>query len=422
MDFFCLIVYVALWIVTFIKYQRKRKCYDAGSLILTAYLVTSVFSMFLFLDKSGDYVLRGLSLFPFLLLWTLLLLGGLPVLKYDGRGREVTNPNMKIIIGICVIFIIASLLSVGSTIRSFRSGLSLIMTTDEGGADLYSQAIGESENYGRGGLSHLPAVIITALTPICAFFLFYLIRYFKNYKLLTYFLIFSFVLLLMQYISLGSRGSVAEILIIILSSYFIFRPYYSTKTVSALNKLFLILFIMVMFPIVAISISRFASTSGGASSSTFFYLGQSNLYFNKYALDDGGIRYGDRVIPLFKRMAFRPNVPHNFWERRAKYPHLKINDEVFITYAGDFLIDFGPLFGTLILVIISMFFIKITRARGSLIGFHQLIILHLVIVNCTIGAIKLFPFSDVGGNLQLIVYFLAFIVFNPQIKYSSNAR
>ena len=416
MDSIYIVVYIILWALVFVFYQKKRKFFDSGSFVLLEYLILAVFSYFLYYDEYYGIAFRGLSLFPFLYLFILMLVCTLPLMHYDGRQKTLTTPPMQLITIICLIFIASSLVSVQSTISNFQRGLFLLMTTEEGGADLYRDALDANVNMGHGGFSHIFSVIITALTCICAFFMFYLIKDFKKHKWLVIGLAFSYVLLVMQYISIGTRGSIVEIILIMLSSYFIFKPYYTEKMVKAMNKVLLVLGILVMVPIVAISLSRFSNTNMGAGSSTVYYAGQSSLYFNKYALDDNGIRYGDRVMPLFKRMALIDNVPHNFWERRDKYPHLKINDEVFVTYAGDFLIDFGPLFGGVILVFFALMFLQITRARGNIISFSSLIVLHLVICNCTVGAVKLFPFSDVGGNLQLIVYFLVYIAFRSKIR------
>jgi hypothetical protein len=146
-------------------------------------------------------------------------------------------------------------------------------------------------------------------------------------------------------------------------------------------------------------------------STIYYYGGQENLYFNKYGLDNGGIRYGDRTFPLFKRILGFENVPKNFMERRDKYPHLKISDEVFYTFVGDFTIDFGPIIATFIFLFFTLFVVINTKIRNGIIRFHQLILLHFVMSVCMLGGLKLYPFSDVGGNLQLIVYFIAYIFF-----------
>lgn len=421
MDTLSIYFYIFLWAVTFIVFYKKRKALDCGTFVLGEYLILAVFSYFLYNDSYYGYQFRGLSLFNFLYLFILMLVATLPLIQYDGRNKTMTRPPERIIIIVSLVFIFSSLMSVQSTISNFRSGIFLIMTSEEGGADLYREALDANVNMGHGGFSHIFSVLITSLTTICAFFLFYLIREYKKHKYIIWALAFSYLLLIMQYISMGTRGSVVELFFIMISSYLIFKPFYEKRLVKAINKVLLVVVIVVSIPLVAITTSRFLNTSMGAGSSTVYYAGQGSLYFNKYALDDNGIRYGDRVMPLFKRMAFFDNVPHNFWERRDKYPHLKINDEVFVTYAGDFLIDFGPIIGGVLLVFFALLCLQITRARGSIISFSSLIILHMVVCNCTMGAIKLFPFSDVGGNLQLIVYFLAYLVFKSKISTKRTA-
>ncbi len=117
-------------------------------------------------------------------------------------------------------------------------------------------------------------------------------------------------------------------------------------------------------------------------------------------------------------------MPKNFVERRAKYPNLRINDGVFSTFVGDFTIDFGPVIGSLILLFFTVFVLIKTKIRDGIIRFHQLILLHFVMNVCVIGGLKLYPFSDVGGNLQLIVYFIAYILFrldyNLRLKYKGE--
>ena len=393
MDSLLIGIYIVLWVVTLYVYQRKRKTFDAGSFILVLYLLTAIASYLLYGDEFYGSSFRGLSLFTFLLLFVLLFMGAYPVLKYDGRKKNLVTPNKGLIVIISLVFIVSSLMSVSSTLQR--------------------EAMEGNENMGHGGLSNIFSVLITALTNISALFLFYLIKYYRDNKLLVWSMAFSFVLLFMRYISMGTRGAVVEFLLLLIVSYMLMKPYYSDKITSAVNKILVVFAILVSIPIIAISVSRFSNQTGtsGVGSSTLYYGGQGNLYFNKYALDNNGIRYGDRVIPLFKRMAFISNVPHNFWERRAKYPRLKINDEVFVTFAGDFLLDFGPLFGSFIIIFFSLLFLQITRARGNLIGFHKLIILHMIAIICSQGAIKLFPLSDVGGNLQIIVYILSYFAF-----------
>ncbi len=154
---------------------------------------------------------------------------------------------------------------------------------------------------------------------------------------------------------------------------------------------------------VLITVGRFGTDNIDPLESIYYYAGIENINFNNYALDDNGIRYGDRTIPLFKRILGFDNVPRNFFERRAKYPNLYLNDESFSTYVGDFAIDYGPVLGLIIIIIISLTVYNKSKIRGDTICLHQLLILHILLYMCTIGGLKLFPFADAAG-LQVIVY------------------
>ena len=137
----------------------------------------------------------------------------------------------------------------------------------------------------------------------------------------------------------------------------------------------------------------------------------STSNFNNFGLDNNGLRYGDRTFPFFKEILGFDNVPKNFWERRDKYPNLTINDEVFISFVGDFTLDFGPIVTLLFFLIISIIIYRIACLRNSVLYFHHLILIHLLIYVCSIGSLKLFPFSDISGNLKLSVYVISYFIF-----------
>jgi oligosaccharide repeat unit polymerase len=233
----------------------------------------------------------------------------------------------------------------------------------------------------------------------------------KRNKFITVGLLIACLYQILEQIAISQRGPVIDRLFTIAISYFALRKFIPSKINKVIKTVGIILLLSITIPIVAITISRFDRPgSSGAMSSVLFYAGQENLYFNNYGLDNGGLRYGDRTFPMFKRMLGFDNVPRNFFERRDKYNNLKINDEVFIGFVGDFTLDFGP-YLTPIIFLFFMFFILInTRVRNGRILFHQLILLHFVMCICIQGGMKLFSFSDLS-NLRIITVFLAYMVF-----------
>ena len=98
------------------------------------------------------------------------------------------------------------------------------------------------------------------------------------------------------------------------------------------------------------------------------------------------------------------NVPNNFVQRRAKYPMLYVNDEVFISYIGDFTLDFGPIIAALIFIWFSVWATKKMIISDRTIKFHQLVLLHFILTMCMQGGIFLFSFGDIAGNLKIMVY------------------
>ena len=75
------------------------------------------------------------------------------------------------------------------------------------------------------------------------------------------------------------------------------------------------------------------------------------------------------------------------------------------------MLDFGAFIAPLLFVAFSGLVLLGSRLRDGTIRFHQLVLLHFVMTVGMLGGIKLYPYSDVGGNLQLIVYLGAYVVF-----------
>jgi oligosaccharide repeat unit polymerase len=335
-----------------------------------------------------------------------------PILKYDENKIDIIQKPSTLLLNItCIIFIVASIVQLPTIISEFSNNIIKLLTTASGGQDLYNDAMSNSDSSGDGNISNFAAIFSGAFFNMGVLLFFYYLTLKKNNKFILIGLFLSFVLSLLTYTSLGQRGLIIELLFVIIITFFVLRKFISEKIKKSIKYIGIFIIIVIAVPLVALTNSRFENEDGGSQTSVYYYLGQENLYFNIYGLDDGGIRYGDRTFPLFKRMVGFDNVPTNFWERREKYPNLKINDEVFYTFVGDFTLDFGPFIAPLIFLIFTIFILKKTRIRDGILQFHQLILIHLLLCLCMLGGMKLFPFSDVGGNLQLIVYLIAYIVF-----------
>ena len=235
-------------------------------------------------------------------------------------------------------------------------------------------------------------------------------------------LFLSFSYRLIYNIFEGHRGGMVRELLFLASYYAMFYRFYSDRIKQKFNKILLVVLVVLLVPFILLTRSRFDEAVGGATTSVYYYSGQSSLFFNNYGLDDNGIRYGDRVAAGFKILLGFENVPKNFVQRRQKYPHLYINDESFYTYVGDFTIDFGPIMGGLILILCSIYFTARLRIYNKVIKFHQLLLLGTVVGIISQGYLKLFPFSGVNGNISLLFIFIICFVFKQDYLNQKRKR
>ena len=402
--------YALLWLVTFVVYQVRKRTLDVGSLLLGSYFAYAVVSIFLY--RSEYYPFEPIEVMPFVYLYGMLMLAFYPVLRFDAsRIVTIQRPSRWVLLPICLMFIGAALSQVPPIITGFGESLIRLLTTPTGGQDLYNEAMAESYALGDGSIANLASIITNAYGNFGVLLLFYYVTLERTSRMIVAGLLVACLIGIVQNVMLGQRGPIQEALFAFVLTYLAVRRWYSARINRTIKVVGLVVVTAASVPLLYLTASRFGASEDGGLNSTLFYLGQQNLFFNNYALDNNGIRYGDRTVPMFKRMLGFDGVPNNFHERREKYPNLRINDEVFIGFAGDWVLDFGPLIASLIFVSFCGIVLSGSRVRDGTIRFHQLILLHFVMTVGILGGMKLYPYSDVGGNLQLIVYLGAYVLF-----------
>lgn len=409
--------------VSLALYQRKRKTFDAGSLLLSLYTLYAVMSILLYNNTDYSSHFKPIHLFPFIYLFLMLRMAMSPVFQYcNSAVTEIKRPNSRLFIIVLLFFVVPSLINFPSSVSDIQGGIMRLILDASDMGDMYREAMEQSETSGTGGISNLFAIFSSAFYDLGVLFTFYYFSIPKRNVLLSIALILSCIIGLLGSVSLGQRGAIVSCAFTIAISFLIMKPFYSEKLSKVLGRIGAVSGIGIVLLLAIMTVGRFANESSGTAGSVEYYTGQANLYFNNYGLDDGGIRYGDRTIPLFKGMVGFNNVPRNYWQRRDKYPHLKINDEVFSTFVGDFTIDFGPIIAFVLFVLFMVVLVSATKVRGNIIGFHQLILVHFVACVCVQGGMTLFSFSDIGGNLSIIVYFVAYLVFKSDYMSRLKSR
>lgn len=421
--------YVLAWIITLIWYQKKKKYFDPGSFIICSYLLYAISSLFLYNNSYYGPEFKEIHLLPFVYLYLMLMLALKPIIKYDvSKIERIQRPSNFALYTIIFIYVLASLLRLVHELPHLMDGLTRILLDSAGGSDIYNEMRLDYDTKGDGAIVSLPAIISNVLGDMAILIFFYYMTLPDEKKVVTILLFVGILSTILSFVAESQRGPVLGKVMALLVTYFTIRKFIPLKRNRIIQLVLIVSVIVISIPIIAISISRFSTRDGGGTIGSFCdYAGQANLNFNNYAFDNNGIRYGDRTFPLFKRLLGFENVPHNFVERRNKYPHLYIDDGCFIGYVGDFCLDFGPIITVFIFAVFTLFVISATKVYNRTIKFHQLLLLHFVIYICTNGGMKLYPYADMG-NLNVISLFMAYFFFlfdyNNQMnrKKSTSSR
>ena len=316
--------------------------------------------------------------------------------------NSIEYPQSNIPQIIAIIIIVVAILNLPGIISDFQNGLMSIFTDAKAGRDAYMEQIDNASNAG-GAIRNIPAILFNSFSDISIFLLFYFMTMQeKNYKIICG-LLFANIINLVIPIMRGQRSGVALAFLTIICGYFLFKQYLSKRLNKFIKKVGIVFIVVITLPVAAITISRFGSEKGGIAAFINWYIGQGNIYFNNHGLDDNGIRYGDRTLNLFKRLV-DSKTSMNYVERREIYSNLKINDEVFSTFVGDFTIDFGPFFAVIIFIVFNFFVIdsfQKNKINNNKVKLYQLLLLYFTVCISAQGGMYLFSYSDTG-NLRII--------------------
>ncbi len=384
--------------------------YNKGKKILSyiflCYTIVSMFSISFYNDVLTQ-TFQPIKLFPIIYFFTCLFIFSSPLISLDFSKIKYLNIPVKFpVYSISIfVFIISfiSALNILSNIDSYY--LNLLFSRDEV-VKIYDQSRGSiGSNAGVdyiqtifGGIRDLPQLLLAIV-----------LTYKKRNRLIVFLLIFSLVISLFSGLLYGLRG---HFIFVILSSFFIFlvfKNFIQKKLKKTIIYSGSLLFILGSLPFIIISLGRFETGYSSMTNPLYAnkaYIGQSTLYFNNFSLDNNGLRNGDRTVNLFKSFFF-DDVPFDWQERRAKYNYLYVNDDVFSTFIGEFVFDFGLIITFFIFLILWLLFYRNIYKNLSIIS----VIKYYFIWNTSIMGWTLFQYSDISGNLRVVTLLICSLIF-----------
>lgn len=424
-DIIYTIIYIALLIWILWRHQRKTEGrWGIGSYILLSYILYPIIGALWFFDPYRVYgEIEPLRLFPFLYLAALEWIALRPVLNYDRNDiQQIEPPTMLFLNAFAVIYILCTLLQIPHIVANIADGLRTIMIDTAAGADMYYDSQSLDSNY-DGVATNLPAIFFNIFSPL-AFILF--VYYLSlGRKHLWAIIGFGLCILIKSFYSLsnGQRTEAAMSVVNIFVAYIALKPILSEQIKRYVRSALIILGISITIPFIALTISRFGEKQGGATGGLVYYIGEAPYYFNDYALDAGGTRHGDRTCNVFKKL-IGMSSPNGIFDVRETYPTLKMDDSIFSTFIGDFVLDFGGTMTAILFIIFSILFTRLTPPNApNRLPFHRLILIFFAMSVCMQGGFYLFNYSF-EGNLQILAIIVFYVFFGMEylIRHKNERR
>lgn len=288
-----LALYLLAWIISLLVYQRKKSCFDAGSLLLCLYTLYAFLSLLLYNNSDYRSLFQPISLSPFVYLFIMLRMAMSPVFQYSNSlVLDIHKPNHRILVIVALFFVVPSLIHLPSSIANIQTGITRLVLDASNMGEMYQDALEQSESSGTGGISNLFAIFSSAFYDLGVLLTFYYLTLKKRNKILSVALILSCLVGLLSSVSLGQRGAIVSRAFTLAISFLLLKPFYPEKLGKIIGRTAAFIGVGLILLLGTMTVGRFTDKNINVAGSVEYYTGQSNLYFNNYGLDDGGIRYG----------------------------------------------------------------------------------------------------------------------------------
>lgn len=412
-DNYILMFNVLLYVITLIVYIRKNRLVSLGTGVLFLYSMSAYMALELYYNPLSN--LEKPTIGPLFYLYIFLLLFFLPLMRFDVNRIDFQSVCKKEMFFVDKLSIIIFMITLLALIGNFRNiDISSLLSVSSL-ADNYLNTNEGLEDYSKSalGIFNYISMLQFAVSDLSIFFLgVYLVRQNKSKIIL---LGLSVLMTIVISMTKGARAGLVSIIFSLFFLCVVFYPYLRDKYKIIARNILIAIGSFVAIVFVAITIGRFVDNSSTEVTNFFLqnYLGQSMIKFDNYGLDANGIRYGDRTAPII-RILLGLGTSTNFYERRELYSNMLIDDSYFYTFVGDFTLDYGPVWGALIMLLMICFFNKRLKLKqGDCYRLSHLLLLYVLFQWCMYG-FTLWPFAEKMGNVKLIVFLIVYSIFRYQ--------
>lgn len=363
-----LVIYVIFFILL---YTRINKRLRISRFIVGYYLVSSIFSVYLFYftDLHQGSTVTCESVLYFCGIY-LLFIKGLIAIEKSFVPLSRYRLNEKTVVYFSYFLIVISLVSFYYSMGRLGN----LQITSLGDVVSHRNEFVENaafkEGFDKGVLGYLtgPANMLTGAK---LFMFFYLITFYRNkHNKLAILLLICSLSYFVANLAVVGRDAMMQWLVLLILNYIIYSRYLDKSLKKKIRRAFYLFVPMLLIPTIYITIARFATNSEGGLLKGFVstfdsiinYFGQGMINFSymfDYAYNFD--LYGKMTFPIF-------------WGDEA-FNHFQLNDmpyfryammplNVFHTFIGAFYMDFG-FWGTIIISVLFYLFFKFIAKISS---------------------------------------------------------
>ena len=376
------------YLFLFIAYQKKKKVYDLGSVLLTVWVVGSLGAIWYYSFPYVPKMYSNITILPLVYLFVVNLYLIRPFCKCNYKEIYSVNINnlRDVLRKISVFFSVIAVPPVISIIikmLSYNFG-------GAGLAEMYGEEVDKATLLFPSYIKPFYS-IIRHFTQFIVFLFFYNLGVSGNGQgLIRIGLGLNVVLFLCVALMGGSRGGMLLYMLSCAYYYFFMKHTFDHKIRRWIKRLALFSVAAVFIGVSVISLSRFNTTVSNKGSNKTMdlwiaqYAGEGILRFDDIAWNLEEHMYGYQTMPVVASL-FDERVK-DLDSMILKYDRL-IGSQIwmFDTYLGDLLIDYGRVGGFIAAILIGLIIRYLIKCRNGKISMFKLVILNYFFLLLSIG-------------------------------------
>ncbi|CCX66880.1 conserved domain protein [Prevotella sp. CAG:1058] len=232
----------------------------------------------------------------------------------------------------------------------------------------------------------------------------------------------SFIILdiLLTAYTYAARTEFVKVALCVLGCYIFFHNAMPLNRIKTLNKVLLLSISFVFCGLAIITFSRFSASSGTYDLLTWLSLYTGEGFFRFTDLmwyKNDVVMMGDDNFPFFKNLIGLPTFTNGFQRREFWEPKLGVPNNIFYTYIGNFVADFGFIITMIISLLIGLYINKIIKKIMNVPRFYHFIILLIFFIMITFGIMH-FPYKVYNDQMRLVgLLVLSMYGFYNRYKY-----